>query len=167
MSFWHELKAELALNPSKTARLFLFSYRLAQTRYQGGRFLALPGLLLLKGFKLLCGLDISPRARLGWGLRLYHPQNIVIGDGVQMGRDCTLRHNCTLGNKPDRQSGQLLFPTVGDGVEFGTGAIVIGAIAVGDHASVGAGAVVTRSVPARAVVAGNPARIIREDHDAD
>ncbi|MGL5178889.1 MAG: serine acetyltransferase [Aeromonas veronii] len=163
MSFWHELKTELALNPSKTARLFLFSYRMAQ----GGRFMRLPGLLLLKGFKLLCGLDISPRARLGWGLRLYHPQNIVIGDGVQMGRDCILRHNCTLGNKPDRQSGQLLSPSVGDGVEFGTGAIVIGAIAIGDHASVGAGAVVTRSVPARAVVAGNPARIIREDHEAD
>ncbi|WP_421464225.1 hypothetical protein, partial [Escherichia coli] len=59
--FWRELKAELALNPSKTARLFLLCYRLAQ----GGHFMRLPGLLLLKGFKLLCGLDISPRARLG------------------------------------------------------------------------------------------------------
>ncbi|MGL4352015.1 MAG: serine acetyltransferase [Plesiomonas shigelloides] len=167
MSFWQELKAELALNQSKTAYLFLLSYRLWQTRHQGGWLMALPSLLLLKGFKLQCGLDISSRARIGWGLRLYHPQNIVIGDGVQIGRNCTLRHNCTLGNKLDRQSGQLLSPTVGDGVEFGTGAIVIGAITIGDHACVGAGSIVTRAVPVRAVVAGNPARIIREYHDAD
>ncbi|MGL6371499.1 serine acetyltransferase [Aeromonas hydrophila] len=167
MGFWHELRAELALNPSKTARLFLLSYRLGQSYYQDRNLAYLPSLLLLKGFKLVCGLDISPRARIGWGLRLYHPQNIVINDAVRMGRDCTLRHNCTLGNKPDRHSGLAGSPVIGDGVEFGTGVIVIGAITIGDHARIGAGAVVTRAVPARAVAAGNPARIIREDHEAD
>ncbi|MCJ7978025.1 hypothetical protein KXU33_20270, partial [Aeromonas veronii] len=58
-------------------------------------------------------------------------------------------------------------PVIGNGVIFGAGVIVIGDIKIGDDVILGAGAVVTRSVPARAVVAGNPARIIREDHEAD
>ena len=66
MGFWHELRAELALNPSKTARLFLLSYRLGQSYYQDRNLAYLPSLLLLKGFKLVCGLDISQsQDRLG------------------------------------------------------------------------------------------------------
>ena len=48
MGFWHELRAELALNPSKTARLFLLSYRLGQSYYQDRNLAYLPSLLELE-----------------------------------------------------------------------------------------------------------------------
>jgi len=50
--------------------------------------------------------------------------------------------------------------SIGDDVWIGGGAIVLGGVAIGDRAVVGAGSVVTRDVPPDAVVAGNPARIL-------
>ena len=47
------------------------------------------------------------------------------------------------------------------GAAIGTGAVVLGGITIGEGAVVGAGSVVTRDVPAGAVVAGNPARVLR------
>ncbi|MCS6914560.1 MAG: hypothetical protein NZ890_15130 [Myxococcota bacterium] len=49
-----------------------------------------------------------------------------------------------------------------DGCDIGIGAIILPGVTVGEGAQVGAGAVVTRDVPARAVVAGNPARVLRQ-----
>jgi putative colanic acid biosynthesis acetyltransferase WcaB len=54
-------------------------------------------------------------------------------------------------------------PVIMNNVDVGSNAVIIGDIVIGDGAIIGAGAVVTKSVPARAVVAGNPARIIRID----
>lgn len=51
---------------------------------------------------------------------------------------------------------------VGDNVWIGNRAIVLPGVTIGDGAVVGAGSVVTRDVPARTVVAGNPARVVRE-----
>jgi UDP-2-acetamido-3-amino-2,3-dideoxy-glucuronate N-acetyltransferase len=48
------------------------------------------------------------------------------------------------------------------GASIGTGATILGGIQIGERAIVGAGSVVTRDVPAGAIVAGNPARIIKE-----
>lgn len=52
-------------------------------------------------------------------------------------------------------------PIIGDYVVIGAHAIIIGPIMVGDHAVIGAGAVVIKDVPPYAVVAGNPAKIIK------
>ncbi len=56
--------------------------------------------------------------------------------------------------------------TLGDDVELGTGCVVIGSVHVGDHARIGALAVVTKSVPDWAVVVGNPGRVLRIDEPA-
>lgn len=57
-------------------------------------------------------------------------------------------------------------PTVGNNVKIFTGATVFGGINIGDNATIGAGAVVSRDVPAGCTVAGNPARIVKRDGEA-
>ena len=47
------------------------------------------------------------------------------------------------------------------GASVGSGATILSKVVIGEHAIVGAGSVVTRDVPAHAIVAGNPARILR------
>lgn len=51
--------------------------------------------------------------------------------------------------------------TIGDDVWVGGGVIVLGGVTIGDGSTVGAGAVVTRDVPPRSVVVGNPAKVVR------
>jgi acetyltransferase-like isoleucine patch superfamily enzyme len=53
---------------------------------------------------------------------------------------------------------ELLTTTVEDGASLGSGAVILGGVRIGEEALVGAGAVVTRDVPAGETVAGNPAR---------
>lgn len=115
--------------------------------------------------------ELQPRinffggGRLGAGLRLPHPYNIVISSHSRVGEGCTIFHNVTLGSseKPPIESGA---PVLGDGVYVGTGAILIGGITVGGGARIGAGAVATRDIPTGAMVVGEN-RIIRGSHDSD
>ena len=67
-----------------------------------------------------------------------------------------VNHLVTVGEK----NGQR--PIIGNGVQLHAGCIVIGGITLGDGVVVGAGAVVTKDVPAHAVVVGNPARILEK-----
>jgi len=87
---------------------------------------------------------------------------LVIHPGTRIGEGVTLRHCVTLGNR--RAGGEA--PTIGDDVEIGANALVLGPISVGNGAVIGAGAVVTKDVPARAIVVGNPAIVIRIKSDA-
>ncbi len=77
-----------------------------------------------------------------------------------MGANCNLSQDVTLGLS---SRGEFFgCPTIGDRVYIGPGAKVFGAIHVGDDAAIGANAVVTRSVPARAVMIGAPARSVSQ-----
>jgi serine acetyltransferase len=115
---------------------------------------------LLLGVELPVGVTIGPR------LRIHHRNGIVLSPHCTLGIDCHLRQGVTIGNKGDRPGDEIGVPHVGDDVDFGAGCMVIGDIDVGGHARIGALAVVTKSVPAWAVVVGNPGRVIRIDDPA-
>lgn len=94
------------------------------------------------------GCHISPTSRFGSALRLPHPVGIVIGDGVRLGDHVTLYQHATLGQRNARLPG---CPLVGNGVTIYAGAVLAGAITIGDAAVIGANAVVDRDVAPGAI----------------
>lgn len=109
----------------------------------------------------LLGIELPPRLMVGYGLRLYHGQSLVVNNRAIIGKRCILRNSVTIGVKitsPDFNGGA---PIIGDDVDIGAGAIIIGPITIGSGAIVGAGAVIVKNVPENAVVVGNPGKVIK------
>ncbi len=100
--------------------------------------------------------DVDTQARIGPGLYTPHPFGIVIGAGVRIGRNVAILQRVTLG----RAGLDHVYPVIGDSVEIGAGAAILGAIRIGDGARIGANSVVLKDVPAGAVAVGAPARVI-------
>ena len=103
------------------------------------------------------------RARIGYGLKLYHPHCIVINRGTIIGQNCTLRQGVTIGSVTDSQGRESASPRIGDNVEFGAHAVVIGAVTLGDNVKVGAGTVVTKDLAAGMIAVGQPYRVLNGD----
>jgi len=89
--------------------------------------------------------------------RTAAPARSVLGCGL--GCACDVRPNMLLGSN-ERPSTCGKFARVA-GASVGSGATILAGVTIGEKAMVGAGSVVTRSVPPHAVVAGNPARLLR------
>lgn len=106
--------------------------------------------------------EIHPGARIGPGLLIMHRHGILIGPS-QIGANMVVHQNVTIGQRVAQ--GDHGVPQLGNNVWIGPGATICGAITVGDGSTISAGAVLTKSVPARSLVAGNPARVIAADYD--
>ena len=105
------------------------------------------------------GIEIHPGAQLGPGLFIDHGMGIVIGETAEIGANCTIYHQVTLGGT-GKDTGKR-HPTIGDNVLIGANAVVIEGCRVGHDAVVAAGAVVVADVAPNTVVAGCPARVIK------
>ena len=105
-------------------------------------------------------ITLPSRANIGPGLHVPHVGCIVVNSQAVIGSNCTLAQGVTIGHRGGGRETMGGSPNVGDRVYIGPGAAVIGAITIGDDALIGVGAIVTKSVPPRGVVAGNPARLI-------
>jgi serine O-acetyltransferase len=106
----------------------------------------------------LTGIEIHPAATIGRRLIIDHGMGVVIGETAEIGDDCYLYHQVTLGVA--RAMGGKRHPTVGNNVIIGAGAKVLGPITIGDNARVGSNAVVVDAVPADTTVVGIPARAV-------
>ncbi len=107
------------------------------------------------------GIEIHPGATIGRGLFIDHGMGVVIGETTEIGDNCTLYQNVTLGGTGKDQGKR--HPTLGNNVLVGAGAKVLGPFTVGDNARVAAGAVVLDAVPRGATAVGVPARVVRID----
>ncbi len=106
------------------------------------------------------GIELPYSATLGRRVVIEHQGAIVVHGGCEIGDDSIIRQGVTLGNKTlDRPFDA---PRLGKNVNIGAGAKVLGAVTIGDGASVGANAVVLKDVPAGAIAVGVPAKVISE-----
>jgi acetyltransferase-like isoleucine patch superfamily enzyme len=156
-----------------------------------GRRIVLDGMLFLGGgVKLQIGRDARVRfgrwTWIGHGTKIRcHEGEVRIGDKTVLGQECTISayqhvsigeqcivadrvmlidfdHNVAEVERPIRLQGIYKRDVnVGSNVWIGYGAQILRGVTVGDNAIIGASAVVTKDVPANAVVAGSPARVIR------
>lgn len=104
------------------------------------------------------GVELHWKCEVGPGLSIFHGYGLVVHSDARIGRNVKLRNGVTIGMK--RTSGTLEVPTIGDDVDIGANAVVIGDVVVGARAVIGAGAVVVKDVPSAARAVGNPARIL-------
>lgn len=105
----------------------------------------------------LTGITLPKSASIGPGLRIWHFGNIVIHPEAKVGAHCTLRQGVTIGNR--HEDGPV--PSVGDNVDFGTYAQILGGVRIGNNCKIGAMSVVLDDVPDGATVVGSPARVVR------
>ncbi|MGE4121105.1 MAG: serine O-acetyltransferase, partial [Solirubrobacterales bacterium] len=121
--------------------------------------------------RAVTGVEIHPAAKIGESFFIDHGSGVVIGETAVIGDCVTLYQGVTLGGTGFQRGKR--HPTVGDNVTVGSGAKLLGPIAVGDGAKVGANTVVVEDVPPRATVVGNPGHPVRvegrrpEGPDAD
>lgn len=107
------------------------------------------------------GIEIHPGATIGKGLFIDHGSGVVIGETAEIGDNCTIYQNVTLGGT-GKDTGKR-HPTLGNNVMVGSGARVLGPFKVGDNAKIAANAVVLNEVPPNCTAVGVPARIVRKD----
>lgn len=106
-------------------------------------------------------LELPAATQIGRQLVIDHGYALVINKHTIIGDYCRLRHSVTIGCNVNADGTQGPSPRLGDRVEVGAGAIIIGGITIGNDVVIGAGAVVTKDVPDCAVVVGNPAQIVK------
>ena len=88
-------------------------------------------------------------------LKIIHPIGVVMAQEATFGENCRIYQNTTIGLKNGKA------PTIGNNVEIFANSVIIGDVHIGDNATIGAGSVVTKDIPANEVWAGNPAHFIK------
>ena len=102
-------------------------------------------------------IEIHPAAKIGRRFFIDHGMGVVIGETAEVGDDVLMFHGVTLGGvsmNPGKRH-----PTIGDNVQIGAGAKVLGPVTVEDNAKIGANAVLVKNLPADHVGVGVPARV--------
>jgi serine O-acetyltransferase len=137
-------------------------YRFGRWRYTiRWRPLRLPFSFAYRALKVFCqmatGIELPCETVIGRRLRIDHFSGIIISGDAVFGDDCVLRNGVSVGL---RRTGQRGSPVIGNRVDIGAGAALLGPIHIGDDVAIGANAVVLTDVPSNSIAVGNPARIL-------
>ena len=163
-----DLKRELETVASKNKFLAIFecicnqgfqavlAYRIC--RFLKLKHIPLVGMFIQRFIEITTSISIPAKADIGEGLLIYHFGGIIINADSKIGKNCTLHHGVTIGNKT-KGGGS---PKIGNDVYIGAGAKILGEIAIGDNCKIGANAVVIQSIPSNSTDVGIPAKIIND-----
>jgi serine O-acetyltransferase len=108
-----------------------------------------------KLFSIVTLIDLHPDAEIGPGMYIAHGGPVRVHGGTKIGADCALHCVCTIGAGP-RPGGAV----IGDHVLIGCNASIIGAVTIGDDATVAANSLVISDIPAGCTAIGVPAKIL-------
>ena len=136
-------------------------YRFGRWRYGiQNRWLRLPFSILYKILKLLSqiltGIDLPCEVTVGRRFKIEHFGDIIISGDSVFGDDVVIRNGVTVGLRRTNERGA---PVIGNRVDIGAGAKILGAIRIGDDVAIGANAVVLQDVPPHSLAIGVPAQI--------
>lgn len=103
--------------------------------------------------------EISPYAKIGHGFKLHHTVGIVIGHQVKIGNNCEVFQNVTIGSNRKEVNNRTM-PIIGNNVIIGSGAVIVGAINIGNNVKIGANTYVDKDIPDNVIVVGCKHKII-------
>ena len=119
--------------------------------------------------------ELEPEIRIGDGTFIGHACTFSAGKCIQIGRDCLIATMVRIHDNdghpldPERRrrhekinQTECADVSIGDNVWVGAAATILKGVTIGDNSVIGTGAVVTTDVPANTVVAGNPAKVVKE-----
>ena len=167
MSLWELIKEDF-----NTHERDLFSqgfWAIALHRYGNWRMDVRPRILRLP-FSLLyrvlqkcvewtCGISLLYTVRVGRRVHIWHHSGMILG-ARSIGDDCHIRQNTTFGVA--RLGDPVTHrPVIGDRVEIGVGAVIVGPITIGSDSVIGANAVVLQDIPPYSVAVGVPAKVVK------
>ncbi len=111
------------------------------------------------------GVEIHPGCKIGKSFFIDHGVGVVIGETAEIGDNCVLFHNVTLGGTGKHKGKR--HPTIGNNVLIGTGATLLGPVKVGNNVKIGAETfVIMHDIPDDCTVVGIPGRIVRQNGKA-
>jgi serine O-acetyltransferase len=118
------------------------------------KFFSLIYRIAFKMIQIMTGIELPCEVEIGQNFVIDHFGGIVISGYAKFGNNCRIRNGVVVGlSRVD----QPCAPVIGDNVDIGAGAKVLGAIKIGNNVLIGANAVVIRDVPDNCVAAGVPA----------
>lgn len=107
------------------------------------------------------GIEIKTNTKIGEGFCMIHPYNITVSPFAVLGKNVNMYKGSTIGNNTGNPKGA---PVIGNCVQIGINATVIGGITIGDDVLIAPNAFVNQDVPDHSVVVGNPCRIIHKEN---
>lgn len=155
------LKLDIRANKGNNkGKMIVLCYRIANyITVSNNVFIKIFGLPFVKFyhwvFIWLMGVEIPNGTKIGSGLQVWHGVGLIINPEVTIGDNVLLRQTTTIGNKYANSK----CPRIGNNVEVGAHCVIIGDVEIGDNVIIGAGTIVTKSVPANSIVYGNPMKI--------
>ena len=145
---------------------FRYTFYLRKVAYYGeakrswGLLPYLYNRMLLGHYRFRYGFDISPTTRIGPGFFIGHFGGVVISPFAVLGQNVNIAQGVTIG--ATSRGSKIGAPTLGDRVWIGANAVLVGKITIGNDALIAPGAYVNCDVPERAVVLGNPGKVVAD-----
>jgi len=119
--------------------------------------------VIFKFIQIVTGIELPCEADVGRNFVIDHFRGIIISGYAKFGNDCRIRNGVVVGL---RRIEEKFAPVIGNNVDIGAGAKLLGPITIGDNVIIGANAVVLSDVPANSIAVGVPAIIKSRQSDS-